>query len=137
MVELSLQEKPQVQDEGFSHSDSPIEHPERYIKATAYSKKVQRKAFKSYNIRIKKRLDEMSTADRNFWTLIKDLTGLSTAKSSSAPSSEALATHFAKKMSNGKDEEDDDFELNNDDHVPLSSSSFKIRGHRRKRISFF
>ena len=80
-----------------------IEQPERYIRAITYSKNVQRKAFKSYNVQIKKRVDQMSAADGDFWTLIKDLAGLSSAKSSSAPSADALATHFAKKMSNGKD----------------------------------
>ena len=69
----------------------------------------------------------MSNADRNFWALIKDLSGLSTsaARSSSTPSVKAIADHFAHKMSNGKDEEDDDFTPNDDTYIPLSS--FKIR----------
>jgi len=102
-----------------------VDHPDRYIKATYNAKTIQRKAFKAYNLKIKKQLAEMSNADRNFWSLIKDLSGLSAARSSSTPSVEALADHFAQKMSNGKDEEDDDFTPNDDAYMPLSS--FKIR----------
>ena len=67
----------------------------------------------------------MSSADRNFWSLIKDLTGLSSNKSNAAPSADALADHFANKMSNGKAEEDGDFTPNDTYHVYLST--FKIR----------
>ena len=88
------------------------------------AKVIQRKAFKAYNQRIKKNLEEMNNTDRNFWILIKDLTGLSTSKSNSAPSPEALADHFATKMSNGRNE-DDDFTPNDDRCIPLST--FKIR----------
>ena len=104
---------------------SRVDYPERYIKACVSSKLIQRRAFKEYNIKIKKQLEEMSSADRNFWSLIKDLTGLSTSKSNAAPSVEDLADHFATKMSNGKDEEDDDFIPNNRDQIPLST--FRIR----------
>jgi hypothetical protein len=104
---------------------SRFDFPERYIKTCVSSKLIQRRAFKEYNIKIKKQLDEMSSADRNFWSLIKDLTGLSTSKSNAAPSVEDLADRFATKMSNGKGEEDDDFTPNNDDCIPLSS--FRIR----------
>ena len=100
------------------------EHPDRYEKACKLCKKTQRAAFKAYNVKIKKRLSEMSTADQNFWTLIKELTGLSSNKSSSAPSVDALADHFAEKMSNGKGEEDDNFVPNNTDYFPISS--FKV-----------
>jgi hypothetical protein len=48
----------------------------------------------------------MSTSDSNFWSLIKELSGLSSSRSSSAPSVEDLADHFAEKMSNGKDEDE-------------------------------
>ena len=63
----------------------------------------------------------MSSADRNFWSLTKDLTGLSSSKSNAAPSVDALADHFANKMSNGKDEEDDDF-TPNDTYPHLATS---------------
>ena len=98
---------------------------ERYVRATSDSKSIQRMAFKSYNLKIKKKLSMMSTADSDFWSLIKDLTGLNNAKSSSAPSVEALAGHFADKMTNGKDVEDADFTPNNDHYIPLSN--FRIR----------
>ena len=62
------------------------EFPERYLGATHLSKQTQRKSFKECNVKIKTRLDEMSTADSNFWSLIKELSGLSSSRSSSAPS---------------------------------------------------
>ena len=49
---------------------------------------------------------------------------MSTSKSNSVPSPEALADHFATKMSNGRNE-DDDFTPNDDSCIPLST--FKIR----------
>ena len=79
---------------------------------------------KKYNLKLKKDLEGMDNSCRNFWKLIKDLTGLSTAKSSSAPSAEAIADHFSAKMSNGRDEDDDDFKSDDDKRIPLST--FKI-----------
>ena len=38
-----------------------------------------------------------------------------------------MADHFAKKLSNGKGEEDDDFEPNNDGYIPLSTFRIMIR----------
>ena len=80
---------------------------------------------------MKKRLDEMSTSDSNFRSLIKELSGLSSSKSNSARSVEDLATHFAEKMSNGKDDEDTNFTLNNDARCSLSS--FKISRKKVKK----
>ena len=101
------------------------EFPDRYISATRNAKIIQRKAFKAYNVKLKARLDGMSTADRNFWSLIKELSGLSGSKSNAAPDAEALADHFAQKMSNGKDEEDNDFIPNSNHSIPLSA--FRIQ----------
>jgi hypothetical protein len=42
------------------------EHPHKYERACKICKKTPRKAFKAYNLKIKKKLSEMSTADRNF-----------------------------------------------------------------------
>jgi hypothetical protein len=100
------------------------EFPERYLSATYLSKLTQRRAFKEYNVKMKIRLDEMSTSDSNFWSLIKELSGLSSSRSSSAPSVEDLADHFAEKMSNDKDEEDSNFTQNSDARCFISS--FKI-----------
>ena len=101
------------------------EFPLRYITATSRAKQIQRKAFKAYNVKIKNRLDAMSNADRNFWSLIKELTGLSNVQSKSAPSPEALAEQFATKISNGKDQDDDGFNPNSNHSIPLSS--FRVR----------
>ena len=108
-----------------------LECPEKYIGATYLCKQTQRRAFKEYNVKMKKRLDEMNTSDSNFWSLIKELSGLSSPKSNSAPSVEDLATHFAEKMSNGKDDEDTNFTLNNDARCSLSS--FKISRKKVKK----
>lgn len=75
------------------------------------------------------RLDEMNAPDSTFWSLIKELSGLSGSRSNSSPSVEDLATHFAEKMSNGKDDDDPNFTLNNDARCSLSS--FKIS---RKKV---
>ena len=108
-----------------------LEFPEKYLGATYLCKQTQRRAFKEYNVKMKERLDEMSTSDSNFWSLIKELSGLSSSKSNSAPSVEDLATHFAEKMSNGKDDEDTNFTLNNDARCSLSS--FKISRKKVKK----
>jgi hypothetical protein len=108
-----------------------LESPEAYLSATIMSKQIQRKAFKQYNVKMKARLDEMSTSDSNFWSLIKELSGLTGSRSSSAPSVDDLATHFAEKMSNGKDEENHDFTPNSDARCPISS--FKITRRQIKR----
>ena len=105
--------------------ESRFNFPERCIKTCVSSKPIDRRAFKEYNIKIKKQLGEMSSADRMFWSLIKDLACLSTSKSSAPSSVEDLADHFATKMPNGKGEEDADFTPNNDDCMSLSS--FRIR----------
>ena len=67
------------------------------------------------------------TADRIFFEfqLAKGPTGLGSAKSIFAPSVRTLAAHFANKMFNGKGGGGGDYESNNDDYAPLSTS--KIR----------
>jgi hypothetical protein len=105
--------------------DTKEDDPERFIKASKLSTKVQRMAFKEYNGKIKKRLDEMSTSDKNFWSIIKELSGLDSSRSDAAPSVDDLADHFAAKMSNGKGDDDDGYTPNDNYCVPLSS--FKIR----------
>ena len=106
---------------------SRAEFPDRYIAASSRAKTIQRQAFKGYNVKIKARLDAMSSTDRKFWSLIKELSGLSSSRSSAAPDidAEALADHFAHKMSNGKGEEDNDFTPNSNHSISLST--FKIR----------
>jgi hypothetical protein len=41
-------------------------------------------------------------SDRRFWSLTKEISGLSQQRSASCPSVDALADHFATKMSNGQ-----------------------------------
>lgn len=101
------------------------------ITGSIFERNFQRKAFKQHNVKMKAKLDEMSTSDSNFWSLIKELSGLTGSRSSSTPSVDDLATHFAEKMSNDKDEEDHDFTPNSDARCPISS--FKITRRQNKR----
>lgn len=67
----------------------------------------------------------MSNSDRNVWSLIKELSGLDSSRSSSAPGVEDLAAHFAAKMSNGASIEDTDSSSSQSDFVVLKS--LKVR----------
>ena len=99
---------------------------EEYARAVSWNRTVQKKAFKSYNIKLRARLQKIGTSDRVFWDTVKEIGGLSSARSSAAPSAEALAEHFATKMmTSGKDRSDDDFTPITAAYYPLSG--FKIR----------
>ena len=93
---------------------------------------MQRKAFKTFNVKLKKRIESIGTGDRNFWKLIKDISGLEDTKSFSAPAAEDIANHFASKMTSGKDTQDDHFQPGDIRSIPLSS--FKIRFKRVLKI---
>ena len=67
----------------------------------------------------------MGTSDRTLWNLVKEIGGLAKARSSAAPEAEALASHFAAKMTNGKDRTDENFLPRNTVQHPISN--FKIR----------
>ena len=71
--------------------------PDAYDRDVKRNKRVQRKAFKSYNAKLKKKIDSIGSTDRNFWKLIKDTSGLDSVKSSSAPDVEDIVDHFALK----------------------------------------
>ena len=67
----------------------------------------------------------MTCADRNFWAIVKELSGLGDQQISAAPNAESLAEHFAQKMANGKGETDSLFIPTDTHKVPLKS--FKVR----------
>ena len=81
-----------------------------------------------YNKKLKKKIENMGSSDRQFWSLIKDISGLDSTRSSSAPSAEDLVDHFAEKMKSGKDDIDNDFSPMHDSSDPLIN--FKIRFKR-------
>ena len=56
---------------------------------------MQRKAFKGYNTKLKQKIENMGTSDRHFWSLINDISGLDSTRSSSAPNAEDIVDHFA------------------------------------------
>ena len=85
------------------------EFPARYKNASRRCKRVQRRAFATYNLRLKTNLSEMEKSDRKFWDLTKQIARLQANRSKSAPSAEALAQHFAEKMSSGAEVHDNDW----------------------------
>jgi hypothetical protein len=92
-----------------------------YSRAVKFSRKVQKKAYGAYQRKIKSKLNTMSTGDGNFWSMVKEMGGLESSKGQATPSAEDLADHFAEKMSNGKDVEDDDYVPKRALPIPLSS----------------
>ena len=97
----------------------------KYDSAVKFNRKIQKKAYGSYQKKIKKKLASMSSGDSNFWQLAKEIGGLERTRSESAPSAQKLAEHFAEKMSNGKDDTPDTYIPKNGLKVPLLG--FKIR----------
>ena len=67
----------------------------------------------------------MGTSDRTFWDLVKEIGGLESSRSAAAPDAEALAEHFANKMTSGKARADDSFSTFGMTCHPLHE--FKIR----------
>ena len=74
----------------------------------------------------------MSKSDKSFWRLTKEIGGIESQRSGAAPSAQDLAEHFATKMSNGKDVEDNDFEPQ--DQKCISLCNWKIRRKRVMRV---
>ena len=68
----------------------------------------------------------MEKTDKQFWRITKEFGGVSCARSGAAPSAEALVDHFAAKMTNGKDIEDEDF-TPVDSLTSFPINNFKIR----------
>ena len=77
--------------------------PEKYAAAVKRCRLTQRRAFATYNRKLKSRLAKLKCSDREFWTLTKEIGGIARSNASAAPSAEAICEHFADKMSNAKD----------------------------------
>ena len=106
--------------------------PVKYKAALSFNRKIQRKAYGAYQRKIKLKLNSMSTADSGFWQLAKEIGGLEASRAQAAPSPQDLADHFAEKMSNGRDIEDNDFIPKSDFKIRLTS--FKVRFKVVKKI---
>ena len=74
----------------------------------------------------------MERSDANFWRLTKEVGGLDSVKSSSAPDVEEIVSHFQEKMSNGKGEDAPRFE--NIDVPPVILKSWRVRLRKVWRV---
>ena len=75
---------------------------EQYLMAVRVCRKVQKRAYARFQLQLRTKVGTMGNSDKNFWSLAKDLAGLSQERSSSCPSVDVLADHFADKMSNSE-----------------------------------
>ena len=73
-------------------------HPLKYQAAVKFNRKIQKKAYKAHQKRIKYQLNNLSSSDTNFWQLAKEIGGLATDRSQAAPSAQKPADHFALKI---------------------------------------
>ena len=69
----------------------------------------------------------MERSDRNFWSPVKEISGLDSSKSNAAPSCEEIANHFAKKMTSGKDDTDIGFVPREDSKVPFCNIKIRFK----------
>jgi hypothetical protein len=109
-----------------------FEKPVSYNAAVSHCRTVQNRAFSKFQNELSIKLQSMDKGDKSFWKLAKEIGGLESTRTAAAPSAQVLAEHFAKKMSNGKDVEDDDFTPRDFNSVPISS--WKIREKRVKKV---
>ena len=101
--------------------------PVKYQAAIKFNRRIQKKAFKTHQQRIKDKLNNLSSNDSNFWQLAKEIGGLTTDRSQSTPSTQKLADHFADKMSNGKDIHDVKYTPPDSFRIPLSGLKIRFK----------
>jgi len=104
---------------------SRFEKPGKYQHALRCSRSAQRRAFRKYQLKLKKRLQTMTNSDRNFWSLAKEIAGFDTEQGGAVPNVNDLAESFALKMSNGAEDNADFYQPQDNRTMPLKS--FKIR----------
>ena len=105
-----------------------FDKPNRYYAAVKHCRTVQNRALAIYQNELREKLQGMHKCDKSFWMLAKEIGGIE------SQSPDALAEHFATKMSNGKDVEFDyDFEPQDSKCIPISS--WKIRRKQVKKCS--
>eukprot|EP00657_Telonema_sp_P-1_P003991 TRINITY_DN19249_c0_g1_i1.p1 TRINITY_DN19249_c0_g1~~TRINITY_DN19249_c0_g1_i1.p1 ORF type:complete len:151 (-),score=46.64 TRINITY_DN19249_c0_g1_i1:105-557(-) len=78
----------------------------KYKVAVKYARAAQKKAYAVYQRKLRGRLKHSNGSSKEFWELVKEISGLEQSRNSSAPSTESLVGHFQNKMSNAKGEED-------------------------------
>ena len=85
------------------------EHPATYRNSKKRCSKIQDMSFAVYSAGLSRELKEMDKSDKSFWRLTKRISGLQQTRRKAAPDAEALADHFAQKMSNVANEFDNDW----------------------------
>ena len=101
--------------------------PDAYKRAVRRCRKVQRKAYRKWQKKIRDKILSMDQSDSSFWQLASQIGGLDVPKSNSAPSVNDIAAHFQDKMSNGKDQKAPDFEAFAEGAVTLRSWKVRFR----------
>ena len=107
----------------FAKRNSSAKYLVAYKNAVKKCKYCQRRVFRVYNGKLKHKLKGMKPSSKAFWRLTKQIAGLSRVGSKSAPNAEKLASHFAEKMSNAADAEDNCW-------TPRSNSNASLRSFR-------
>jgi hypothetical protein len=86
----------------FQQLEAGVVDSSKYLMAARICRKVQKKAYACFQKKLKQKIGSMGSSDKNFWSLAKDISGLSQERHASCPSVDAIADHFAEKMSNGR-----------------------------------
>ena len=100
---------------------------ERHHAAVKRCRLAQRRAFATHNRKLKSRLAKLRCSDREFWTLTKEIGGIARSNASAAPSAEALAEHFADKISNAKGVQESEYIPADPLRAPLSSWRIRFK----------
>ena len=103
-----------------------------YNAVVNHCRTVQNRAFAVYQKQLRVQLNDMDKSQKKFWQFAKEIGGVDVQRSGAAPPAEALAEHFATKMSNGAGQEDHDFVPQDAHKMPLHS--WKIRRKRVKQV---
>jgi hypothetical protein len=104
----------------------------QYLCAARVCRKVQKKAYARYQQQLKTKLSTMSNSDKNFWSVVNDVAGLSQERSAACPRVDAIVDHFADKMSNGGDTEATCGEVST--HAPVVLKCWRVRYRQVKRV---
>ena len=97
----------------------------KFHTSVKYARAAQKRAFASFQRKLKRRLASSDGSSKEFWSLVKELSGLEQTRNSSAPGVDDLADHFQCKMANSKDAVDDAYVPADATVLPISS--LKIR----------
>jgi hypothetical protein len=102
------------------------QHGEKFRKARDTCKRVQRRAYATYQKQLKQKLRTCVKSDREFWSITKGVGGLTRERNRAAPPPEQIAKAFAKKMSLDEDSMDSPV-------LPDSSAGKRLGGWRVQR----